>query len=57
MRMCVDYQDVNRASSRDEFPVLHVDVLVDNIAQFSVFTFMDGLLGQSQIELSPDDME
>ena len=42
----MDYRDVNRASSRDEFPVLHMDVLVDSTAQFSVFTFMDGFLAK-----------
>jgi len=46
MRMCVDCQDVNRASSRDEFLVLHIDALFDSTTQFSVFTFMDGFLAK-----------
>ena len=57
VRMCVDYRDLNRASPKDEFPVLHIDVLVDGIAQCSVFSFMDGFFGQNQIERSPDDMK
>ena len=32
VRMCVDYQDLNRASPKDEFPLPHIDVLVDNTA-------------------------
>ncbi|KAI5423915.1 hypothetical protein KIW84_030220 [Lathyrus oleraceus] len=45
VRMCVDYRDLNRASPKDDFPLPHIDVLVDNTAQFSVFSFMDGFSG------------
>jgi len=57
VRMCVDYRDLNRASLKDDFPLPHIDVLVDNTAQFSVFSFMDGFSGYNQIKMSPDDME
>ena len=57
VRMCVDYRDLNRASPKDDFPLPHIDVLVDNTAQFSVFSFMDGFSGYNQIKMSPDDME
>ncbi|RDY04689.1 hypothetical protein CR513_11558, partial [Mucuna pruriens] len=30
VRMCVDYRDLNKASPKDDFPLLHIDVLVDN---------------------------
>jgi len=31
-QMCVDYRDLNRASLKDDFPLPHIDTLVDNIA-------------------------
>jgi hypothetical protein len=57
VRMCVDYRDLNRASPKDDFPFPHIDVLVDNTTQFSVFSFMDGFSGYNQIKMDPKDME
>ena len=57
VRMCVDYRDVNRASPKDAFPLPHIDILVDNIAQHKVCSFMDGFSGYNQIKMSPKDME
>ncbi|XP_050877412.1 uncharacterized protein LOC127081173 [Lathyrus oleraceus] len=30
VRMCVDYRDLNKGSMKDDFPLPHIDVLVDN---------------------------
>ena len=57
VRMCVDYRDLNRASLKDNFPLPHIDVLVDNTAQCKVFSFMDGFSGYNQIKMSPKDRE
>ena len=42
VRMCMDYRDLNKASSKDDFPLPHIDMLVDNTTNFNVFSFMDG---------------
>ena len=55
--MYVDYRDLNRASPKYDFPLPHIDVLVDNTAQHKVFSFMDGLSGYNQIKMAPEDME
>ena len=41
VKMCVDYRDLNRASPKDDFPLPHIDILVDNTAQHKVFSFME----------------
>ena len=45
MRMCVDYRDLNQASPKDNFPLPHIDILVDNTTNFALFSFMDGFSG------------
>jgi len=57
VRMCVDYQDLNRASPKDDFPLPHIDILVDNTTKFSLFSFMDGFSGYNQIKMAPEDIE
>ena len=55
--MCVDYRDLNQASPKDNFPLPHIDVLVDNTTSFALFSFMDAFSGYNQIKMAPKDME
>ena len=52
--MCVDYRDLNRASSKDNFPLPYIDTLIDN-AVTNMFSFIDGLLGYIQIKMVEED--
>ncbi|XP_012442188.1 uncharacterized protein LOC105767226 [Gossypium raimondii] len=54
--MCVDYRDLNKASSKDNFPLPYIDTLVDNTAGHSLFSFMDGFSRYNQIKMHPEDM-
>ena len=45
VRMCVDLRDLNKASPKDDFPLPHIDILVDNIAGHALLLFMDGFSG------------
>ena len=55
--MCVDYRDLNKASPKDDFPLPHIDMLVDSTVKFKVFSFMDGFSGYNKIRMAPEDME
>ncbi|RDX88541.1 hypothetical protein CR513_29849, partial [Mucuna pruriens] len=55
--MCIDYRDLNRASPKDNFPLLHIDMLVDNTAQHTLYSFMDGFSGYNQIWMALEDKE
>jgi len=45
VRMWVDYRDLNRASPKDNFPLPHIDVLVDNTTNFCFVFFHGWVLG------------
>ena len=55
IRVCVDFRSLNKASPKDDFPLPHIDVLVDNAARSSTYSFMDGFSGYNQIKMAPED--
>ena len=56
VRMCVDFRDLNKACSKDDFPLPHIDVLVDNTVGNALMSFMDGFSRYNQIKMAPNDM-
>ena len=57
VQMCVDYRDLNQACPKDNFPLPHIDILVDNTGNFALFSFMNGFSGYDQIKMVSEDME
>ncbi|XP_061951794.1 uncharacterized protein LOC133674601 [Populus nigra] len=57
IRVCVDYRDLNKASPKDDFPLPHIDILVDNAARNATYSFMDGFSGYNQIRMPEEDKE
>lgn len=58
VRMCVDYRDLNRASPiHIEYPLPHIDVLVDNTAGNGMFSFMGGFSGYNLMLMAESDQE
>ena len=42
--------------SKDDFPLLHIGILLDNKVGSALMSFMDGFLGYNQIKMTPRDM-
>ena len=42
------FRYLNKACPKDEFPLPHIDVLMDNTADNVLMSFMDGFLGYNQ---------
>ena len=57
VRMCVNFRDLNKARPKDDFPLPHIDILVDNTAGYALLLFMDGFSGYNQIKMALEDME
>ena len=45
VRVCVNFRDLNKTRPNDDFPLPHIDLLVDSTADHSMLSFMDGFLG------------
>jgi len=53
----VDFKDLNKASPKDDFPLPHINVLVDNVVCSFIYSFMDGFSGYNLIKMAPEDKE
>lgn len=51
----VDYRNLNKASLKDNFPLPHTCVLVDNIVGHDMFSFMDGFSGYNHDKMAEED--
>ena len=56
-RMCVDFMDLNKACSKDSFPLPRIDQLVDSTTGHKLLTFMDAFSGYNQIKMAEEDQE
>ncbi|KAL6316606.1 hypothetical protein AAG906_018861 [Vitis piasezkii] len=45
VRVCVDFEDLNKSSPKDDFSLPHIDLLVDRTTGHSMLSFMNGFLG------------
>ena len=57
VRVCVNFQDLNKAISEHDFPLPHIDMLVDNTVGHPMLSFMDGFSRYNKILMAPEDME
>ena len=56
-RVCVDFTDLNKACSKDPFPMPWIDQLVDATAGHPQMSFLDAFQGYHQIPLALEDQE
>ena len=56
-RMCVNFTDLNKACSKDSFPLPKIDQLVDSTAGHKLLTFMDAFSGYNQIRMAKEHLE
>ena len=57
VRVCVDFRDLKKTSPKDDFPLPHIDMLVDSTTGHSMLSFMDRFFGYNQILMAPNDMK
>ena len=55
IRYCVNFRNLNKACSKDEFPLPNMDVLIDLANGHAMFSFMEGFSSYNQIKMSSKD--
>ncbi|XP_022042438.1 uncharacterized protein LOC110945108 [Helianthus annuus] len=56
-RMCIDFQDLNKACPKDFYPLPEIDTQVDSLSQYPLKCFLDAYKGYHQIQMSIEDEE
>ena len=56
-RICIDYRKLNKATRKDHFPLSFLDQMLDRLAGYQYYCFLDGYSGYNQIAIAPEDQE
>ena len=55
LRLCIDYKNLNKYTKKVNYPLPHIDVLLDIIAGAKVYTALDLAQGYHQLRIKEDD--
>jgi hypothetical protein len=56
LRLCVEYRPSNVITVKNKYPLLHIDILFDQLAGATVFSKVDLRSGYHQIKICPKDI-
>jgi hypothetical protein len=56
LRLCVDYQPLNAITIKNKYPLLHINILFDQLASVEVFSKVDLYSGYHQIKIRSEDI-
>lgn len=57
IRMCTDFCDLNLAYPKDDFQLPKIDMIVDMMVGYEMYSLMDGFSRHNQIKIAPEDQE
>jgi hypothetical protein len=55
IRLCVDFQNLNRASDKDNYPVPPMEQILQQVSSSKRLSLLDGFSGYNQVLMSPPD--
>ena len=53
--MYVDFRDLNKTCPKDDFPLPHIDMIIDSTTSSAMYSFMDGFSRYNQIMIAVMD--
>jgi len=57
IRVCTNFQDLKLACPKDDFPLSNIDMIVDMMVGYKMYSLMDGFFGYNQIKIALEDQE
>ena len=55
IRLCVDFQNLNRASDKDNYPVPPMERILHMVSGLELFSLLDGFSGYNQVLVVKQD--
>ncbi|CAN6560179.1 unnamed protein product [Malus baccata var. baccata] len=56
-RVCIDYRKLNAMTRKDHFPLPFLDQMLERLAGYKFYCFLDGYSGYNQIVIALEDQE
>ena len=56
IRLCVDFRNLNRASDKDNYPVLPMELILQMVLGSELFSLLDGFYGYNQVLVADEDI-
>ncbi|KAM1647830.1 hypothetical protein COP1_009193 [Malus domestica] len=56
-RMCINYRKLNATTRNDHFLLPFIDQMLERLAGYAFYCFLDGYSGYNQIVITPEDQE
>ncbi|CAN6695197.1 unnamed protein product [Malus baccata var. baccata] len=56
-RVCIDYRKLNATTRKDHFPLPFIDQMLERLAGYAFYCFLDDYSGYNQIVIAPEDQE
>ena len=56
-RVCIDYRKLNTYTKKDHYPLPFIDQMLDRLAGYPYYCFLDGHSGYNQIAIALEDQE
>jgi hypothetical protein len=56
-RMCINFRKVNKVTKKDHYPLSFIDQMLERLSKKTLFCFLDGYSGFSQIDVKKQDQE
>nr|XP_016451249.1 PREDICTED: uncharacterized protein LOC107775957 [Nicotiana tabacum] len=56
-RVCIDYKRLNKVTCKDHFQLPLIDQMLDRLAGYEYYFFLDGYSGYNHIIICPEDQE